>query len=363
MQAKDPESRRMRRFCSFPSVFSARRRSKATDCEEAESEQFPSIKTKPLVQETSSSVDASVATGICKPQSPSPQEGPSLGIHNPLTFMGIAMPLLAVDQDGRILEWSRELESITCLRRQSLMGSPIESVMDERCYEAWREALREGFFRNCRCDLALKKFSGELACFGAKLYRHSHGENTDASSVLCLLESKPNMFKSHTEQNVADETVRANPESVLQATIDLDNTNNPIFGIDLEGRVTEWNDYMTEITGYDKEDACYCSLVKYFVSNEIQSPAQDVLDNAMDGLGTTNHELQILTKSDETRHLLVNAFTSRDEKNQIVGVVGVAQDVTEAVQRDKAVASMALELRQLIETAASPIFGIDVDGK
>jgi PAS domain-containing protein len=60
--------------------------------------------------------------------------------------------------------------------------------------------------------------------------------------------------------------------------------------------------------------------------------------------------------------LLVNATTRRDASNNVVGVVGVAQDVTEAVQRDKAVAGMALELRQLIDTANAPIFGIDIDG-
>ena len=40
----------------------------------------------------------------------------------------------------------------------------------------------------------------------------------------------------------------------------------------------------------------------------------------------------------------------------------VAQDVTEAAQRDRAVAAMANELRQLVDTANAPIFGIDVRG-
>jgi PAS domain S-box-containing protein len=89
---------------------------------------------------------------------------------------------------------------------------------------------------------------------------------------------------------------------------------------------------------------------------------QDVMDNALEGRGTSNYELEFRTKSNEIRHLLVNATTRRDAENNVVGVVGVAQDVTEAVQRDRAVAGMALELRQLIDTANAPIFGIDIDG-
>ena len=58
----------------------------------------------------------------------------------------------------------------------------------------------------------------------------------------------------------------------------------------------------------------------------------------------------------------MNATTRRDAENNIVGVVGVAQDVTEAAEHDRAVAAMANELRQLVDTANAPIFGIDVHG-
>jgi PAS domain S-box-containing protein len=58
----------------------------------------------------------------------------------------------------------------------------------------------------------------------------------------------------------------------------------------------------------------------------------------------------------------VNATTRRDADSNIVGVVGVAQDVTEAAQHDRAVAAMARELRLLVDTANAPIFGIDVNG-
>lgn len=63
------------------------------------------------------------------------------------------------------------------------------------------------------------------------------------------------------------------------------------------------------------------------------------------------------TKSNQIRYLLVNATTRRDADNNIVGVVGVAQDVTEAAKHDRGLAAMANELRQLVDTANAPIFG------
>jgi len=126
--------------------------------------------------------------------------------------------------------------------------------------------------------------------------------------------------------------------------------------------VNEWNDKTAEITGYTKEEAFDCAFIDTFIAPAMKDSVQEVLDNALRGLGTCNFELEFKTKADEIRHLLVNVTTRKDAENNVVGVVGVAQDVTEAVHRDRAVAGMALELRQLIDTANAPIFGIDVDG-
>jgi len=46
--------------------------------------------------------------------------------------------------------------------------------------------------------------------------------------------------------------------------------------------------------------------------------------------------------------MTVNATTRRDPDLHIVGVIGVAQDVTESSKNDRAVAAMAHELRQLV---------------
>jgi signal transduction histidine kinase len=101
-----------------------------------------------------------------------------------------------------------------------------------------------------------------------------------------------------------------------------------------------------------------CPLVDTFIVPLLRQSVHEVLDNALEGRGTTNYDLEFRTKSNEIRYLLVNATTRRDAENNIVGVVGVAQDVTEAAQRDRAVAAMANELRQLVDTANAPIFGI-----
>jgi PAS domain S-box-containing protein len=126
--------------------------------------------------------------------------------------------------------------------------------------------------------------------------------------------------------------------------------------------VNEWNNTTAEITGYTKEESFDCNLVDTFVLPSMRDTVRGMFECALQGRGISNFEIEFVTKSNEVRNLLVNATTRRDTEDCVVGVVAVAQDVTEAVQRDRAVAAMALELRQLIDTANAPIFGIDVNG-
>jgi PAS domain S-box-containing protein len=128
-------------------------------------------------------------------------------------------------------------------------------------------------------------------------------------------------------------------------------TSQPIFGIDVHGNVNEWNDKTIEITGFSRDEAFNKPLVNTFIVPSLRKSVHDVMENALKGIETSNYELEFTTKSNEIRYLLVNATSRRDAENNIVGVVGVAQDVTEAAQHDRAVATIANELRTLIDTA------------
>jgi PAS domain S-box-containing protein len=103
----------------------------------------------------------------------------------------------------------------------------------------------------------------------------------------------------------------------------VDKANAPIFGIDVHGRVNEWNEKTIEITGFSKDEAWNKPLVSTFIVPFFKNSVQQVLDDALHGKETSNYELTFETKSKEIRYLLVNATTRRDPQGSIVGVVGM----------------------------------------
>jgi PAS domain S-box-containing protein len=102
----------------------------------------------------------------------------------------------------------------------------------------------------------------------------------------------------------------------------VDTANAPIFGIDVYGRVNEWNNKTIEITGFSRDEAWNKPLVADFIEPAFKDSVQQVMDNALRGQETSNYELTLETKSKEIRHLLVNATTRRDAEGNVVGVVG-----------------------------------------
>jgi PAS domain S-box-containing protein len=87
-----------------------------------------------------------------------------------------------------------------------------------------------------------------------------------------------------------------------------------------------------------------------------------VLDNALKGQETANYEFPLFTKDGKRVMVLLNSSTRRNAGGDIVGVLGVGQDISEIDKLRTESESVAKELRRFIDTANAPIFGIDSKG-
>ena len=263
-------------------------------------------------------------------------------------------PIFGIDTDGMINEWNEKMAEITGFAGDEAFNRPlveafIAPTIRGPVLEMLEEALRGTGTTNYELEFLTKNSESRHLLVSATTRRDV--ENT-IIGVVCV-------GQDVTETSKHDRAVAAMASELRQL---IDTSVAPIFGIDCDGDVNEWNNTMTQVTGFTKEEAFDCNLVEKFIVPWLRESVQEVIANALKGEGRSNYELEFRTKSNEIRHLLINATTRRDAENNVVGVVAVSQDVTEAVRRDQAVASMANELRQLIDSANAPIFGIGVDG-
>ncbi|KAF3506364.1 hypothetical protein F2Q69_00003621 [Brassica cretica] len=106
----------------------------------------------------------------------------------------------------------------------------------------------------------------------------------------------------------------------------------PIFAVDSGGCVNGWNAKIAELTGLSVEEAMGKSLVSDLIYKENEETVDMLISSALRGDEDKNVEVKLKTFSPELQgkavFVVVNACSSKDYLNNIVGVCFVGQDVT-----------------------------------
>ncbi|XP_021774295.1 phytochrome B-like [Chenopodium quinoa] len=112
----------------------------------------------------------------------------------------------------------------------------------------------------------------------------------------------------------------------------IETATAPIFAVDANGCINGWNAKIAELTGLSVEEAMGKSLVHDLVFKESEEIVQELLHHALRGEEDKNIEIKLKTFGSEQHnkavYVIVNACSSKDYTNNIVGVCFVGQDVT-----------------------------------
>ena len=255
--------------------------------------------------------------------------------------------VFGIDVNGMVKKWNRKTAEITGFSKEEALGKPLVSTF-----------IKANARENVQSMLNYALQGNETSNFELEF------EVKDGSTRCLLMNATTRRDVAGTITGViinADDVTDKKKEEIAVAAVALeirqliDHANAPIFGIDVHGMVNEWNDKTAEITGFTKEDTFGRSLVSTFIKEKLRESVQSVLSNALQGNETSNYELAFETRSKGTRYLLVNATCRRDPSGNIVGVVGVAQDVTETREKELAIAAVAAEFLAAEKIAAQEL--------
>ena len=189
-------------------------------------------------------------------------------------------------------------------------------------------------------------FFREAVADGGNHYEVQARRHTQTASIVITAFDITEMKTAQAEQRrVADDL-----------TLLIDTANAPIFGIDGNFLVNEWNRKAAEITGFSRAEVMGKDLVKTYITSEFQDSVRSVLVSALAGTQTDNYEFPLYTKDGERVEVLLNATTRKDATGKIVGVVGVGQNITEmkAAQLAKArwdIAELEIEKQKAVSEA------------
>ena len=125
--------------------------------------------------------------------------------------------------------------------------------------------------------------------------------------------------------------------------------------MDKHGLVNIWNKKAAEITQYTQSDVMGENLVEEFITNDYKEAVGYVLQKALNGTETANFEFPLITKAGRRVEILLNATPRFNELGQVMGMVGIGQDITDRIAQEQGYS-------RLIDKVSAPVFVVDVNG-
>merc|ERR1740117_68294 len=263
-------------------------------------------------------------------------------------------PIFGIDKDGAVNEWNQTASAITGYTREEVFGQNlVKNYITPEYQDAVDEVLTNALRGTDTANFEFPLFTKDGRRVEILLNASSR---RDVSGNVVGVVGVGHDITSIKEAEKERDLVAKDLEMLI------DRANAPIFGIDKDGAVNEWNQTASAITGYTREEVFGQNLVKKYINPENQDAVDEVLTNALRGTDTANFEFPLFTKDGRRVEILLIASSRRDVSGNVVGVVGVGQDITSMKEAEKERDLVAKDLEMLIDRANAPIFGIDKDG-
>lgn len=258
-----------------------------------------------------------------------------------------------LDVEGKFVYASPSSRDLLGYQPEELLGQPYSSLLHPDDKEAEAKRFSD----------SLKSKTGYMAEFRCQ---HRNGE-------WVIFETKSNWifdWKGRPSRAVfvsRDISIRKRAEQELRESEGryrelVENANDIIYIHDLTGRFTSLNRAGERISGYTREEALKINVYD-IISPDYMNEARQKIAEKFRGGAMTDYELEIIAK-DGSRKLLEINSRAYLRNGVIVGIQGIARDITERKQAEAKLRESEERNRLLVEGVTDhAIYMLDPDGR
>jgi PAS domain S-box-containing protein len=248
-------------------------------------------------------------------------------------------PVFVSDLEGKILQANEAVSELLGFREDEVLEQSLSQFISPAEAREFVVALEEVVARGVTRNVILnpRSASGEVipTSLNASALRDPDGRVIGAIGVL----------RDMRELDKA----RAYAESLIK------NAPDPVFVSDLEGKILQANDAVSQLLGFRPDELLEQSLSRFISAEETREFTAAVREVVERGV-TRDARLNPRSASGEVIPTTLNASALRDPDGSVIGVIGVLRDMREL---DKARAYA----ESLINNAPDPVFVSDLEGK
>ena len=248
-------------------------------------------------------------------------------------------PVFVSDLEGKILQANDAVSELLGFRKDEVVEQSLSRFISAEETQEFTAALREVVERGVTRDAVLnpRSAAGEVipTTLNASALRDADGNVIGAIGIL--------------------RDMRELDKARAYAQRLIDDAPDPVFVSDLEGKIIQANEAVSELLGFRQDEVVEQSLSR-FISPEETRDFMAALDEVVERGVTRNAVLNPRSAAGEVIPTSLNASALRDADGKVIGAIGVLRDMREL---DKARAYA----QRLIDDAPDPVFVSDLEGK
>ncbi len=221
-------------------------------------------------------------------------------------------PVFVSDLKGKILQANDAVSQLLGFRRDEVVEQSLSRFISAEETREFTAALRvvveKGVTRNAR--LNPRSASGEVipTTMNASALRDATGTVIGAIGILRDMRELDN--------------ARAYAESLIK------NAPDPVFVSDLEGKILQANDAVSQLLGFRRDEVVEQSLSRFISAEETREFTAALREVVEKGV-TRNARLSPRSASGEVIPTTMNASALRDPDGQVIGAIGILRDMRE----------------------------------
>lgn len=265
---------------------------------------------------------------------------------------GIAL----VDSHGNIIEWNPTMEQITGLARSEVLDRPIWEIT----FQVLPKEEKTAITRDAHAliwDTVIKKGFTDKEEIVDRVIETSQGMRRIVQSNGFTFETSKGLhagviMRDITEQKRVEDELR---EVERRFRHMLENVQLLAVMLDMRGNITFCNNYLLEMTGWQREEIAGKNWFDLFVPPQLG--LKDMFEESfVKGIFPPHFENETLTRSGEHRLVAWNNTMLRDLQGKVIGTASIGEDITDRKRAEAVLRESEEQYRRLVEGTPDVVY-------
>ncbi|MFV5692161.1 PAS domain S-box protein [Flavobacterium sp. LT1R49] len=215
-------------------------------------------------------------------------------------------PFVTISSEGKITDVNEASIKFTGVSREALIGTDFSDYFTEekKAKKGCQQVFEKGFIADY--PLTIKHKNGKLTdvLYNASVYKDEGG------NVLGIFAAARDI--------TAEKLASQYPLSLIEASLD------PLVTINTEGKITDMNEALVNITGISRKELTGSDFFDYFTEKQ---KACKVYQEVFEKGSVADSPLTLKHKNGKLTDVLFNGSVYKDNQGNVLGVVIVARDI------------------------------------